>query len=134
MFINLKTDRPAWLVSQDLDVTYSGAADRGHPHHTIPAGAFFAAHREATADEIEEHTPRAVATPPKPKREPAAPKPKAPKIKAPAPKAKGGKGGVRKVPAKRSSPARAKPPAAARAAPPPPPPNHGDGGGEPHGE
>lgn len=132
MFINNKTDRPAWLVSQDLDVTYSLDADKAHPHHTMPAGAFFAAHREATADEIEEHTPRAAAPAPKPK-EPAVPKPKAPKFKAPAPKAKAGKGGVRKVSKGRSSPQRAKPPAVAPAAPALAPPTTREGG-EPHGE
>lgn len=130
MFINLKTDRPAWLVSHDSDVIYSLAGDLAHPHHRLPSYEFFAGHREATPDEIKEHTPRAAAPAPKP----AAPKPQAPKIKAPAPKAKVGKGSARKVSKGRSSPSRAKPPAAASAAPPSPPTNHGGGGGEPRGE
>lgn len=92
MFINNKTDQPAWLVSHDGDVTYSLAADLAHPHHTVPSYQFFAGHREATRDEIDAHTPRAKSA--------AEPKP-APRK---APKGPARKTSARKAPASDSSP------------------------------
>ena len=79
MFINLKTGRAAWLIEQDQDgsVLYShDAPTEAHRHHTgTPAGEFFAAHREATPDEVDEHTPaRKKAAPKSAAKKPAKPK------------------------------------------------------------
>jgi hypothetical protein len=53
VFINKETGRRAFLRSQDGDVTYSATPDG--KAHTAPPHVFFADHREATRDEIEEH-------------------------------------------------------------------------------
>lgn len=71
MFIHGKSGRPAFLISQDeTGVTY----DDGGKRHCIPSHEFFAAYREATADDL------AAAKPPA--------KPKAAKAEKPAAKPK----------------------------------------------
>lgn len=58
MFINTKTGKPAWLLSDDESgVSYTLAhPSEGKPVHT--ANDFHATHREATREEIEEHEPK----------------------------------------------------------------------------
>lgn len=57
MFVNLKTGKPAWLLSDDeRGASYTLAhPSEGKPVHT--ASDFHATHREATPEEIEEHMP-----------------------------------------------------------------------------
>lgn len=60
MFVNLKTGKPAFLISHDLDVTFSSApAAEGKPIRDLPSHEFFATHREATPEEIEKAEPAA---------------------------------------------------------------------------
>lgn len=69
MFVNLKTNNPAWLIEHDGRVTYSlGDPEAGKPHHHAESYEFFAGHREATADELEAYYG-------KPKAPPAATRP-----------------------------------------------------------
>lgn len=59
MFINLKNDKPAFLIEHDGDVIYSSARD-GAPKHTVDSFEFFSTHREATPEEIEEYERKSV--------------------------------------------------------------------------
>lgn len=65
MFINIKTGKPVRLLAQtqDGDVIYApGGIGHKITEHTVLGHDFFVAHREATPEEIEEHT----AVPPAP--------------------------------------------------------------------
>ena len=99
MFVNRETNRPAYLVDHDGDVTFSDSADLGRPHHKVASHRFFADHREATAEEISEadqlqHVRRVMRAPaaPKERKKPTARarkpkgKPAAGKASQPAPK------------------------------------------------
>lgn len=68
MFMTTKGERPTWLLAHDNDVTYTLAApdQAKRPTHTVPSHEFFSTHREATADELEEHQPAAPAPKPAP--------------------------------------------------------------------
>ena len=59
MFINLETGGAVYVVAHAHDVTYSpepGGFDGDqskHAYSVVPSAAFFAAHREATREEID---------------------------------------------------------------------------------
>lgn len=96
MFLNTKTNTPAWLISHDGDgVTFTDGARK---HHAA-SFEFFSVHREASADEI-----AAQGAPPR----------KAAKARA-APKAKAARSPrkAKAAPASPAAPAEAAPPAEA---------------------
>jgi hypothetical protein len=119
MYVNTKTNKPAWLIEQDQagQVTYTTSADPDARHQHAPASEFFANHQAADQADQADAAPAAQRLP---MQNPPA------KAKKPAPK--------KATPNTARKEGQAEPPAkpsAAAHAPEPPP---ASGGGEPHGE